>query len=92
MRKESMIYSIVYHTTNYGKKKERLKRVTSAAIMFPIVAGIFIFANNYVMDIAMCVLSIFCLYEYFHCFRSTEKANPSSWLGYISSVLIILHT
>ena len=71
------------------KKKERLKRVTSAAIMFPIVAGIFIFANNYVMDIAMCVLSIFCLYEYFHCFKSTEKANPSSWLGYISSVLII---
>lgn len=71
------------------KKKERLKRVTSAAIMFPIVAGIFIFANNYIMDIAMCVLSIFCLYEYFHCFKSTEKANPSSWLGYISSVLII---
>ncbi len=70
------------------KKKENVKRILSALIGFPLVLVIFIFANNIWMDIAVSILSIICVYEYFKCFEQSKKYNPSSWIAYIVSVLI----
>lgn len=70
------------------KKGINVKRILSALIGFPLVVVIFIFANNICMDVAVSILSIICMYEYFKCFGQSKKYNPSSWLGYIVSVLI----
>ncbi len=70
------------------KKKIDVKRILSGLIGFPLVLVIFIFANNICMDIAVSILSIICMYEYFRCFSQNKKYNPSSWIGYIVSVLI----
>lgn len=74
------------------KKKIDLKRITSALIGFPLVLVIFLLANNLVMDIAVAILSMICVYEYSRCFRETKKANPSSWLMYLVSALIIIES
>ena len=64
-------------------------RFLSSVFLFPIIACILIFANNLVMDITVCVISIIALYEYFNCFKMTNKAKPNEWLGMFVSVLII---
>lgn len=74
------------------KKKINIKRVLSALIGFPLVLVIFLLANNLVMDIAVAMLAIICIYEYCRCFKNTKKANPSSWLMYIISALIIVES
>lgn len=71
-----------------NKKKIDVKRVLSAIIGFPLVLVIFIFANNICLDIAVSILSIICVYEYFKCFSQNKKYNPSSWIAYIISILI----
>ncbi len=72
------------------KKTGLLTRVISALLGFPLVLVVFIFANDLIFDIIISALSIMCMYEYFTCFKNENKANPSTWLGYIISVLIIL--
>ena len=72
------------------KKKSLITRVISACLGFPLVLVVFIFANKIVFDIIISALSIICLYEYFTCFQNGKKANPSTWLGYIFCVLIVL--
>lgn len=59
------------------------KRTISSAVILPVMVLLLIFANNIVMDIFLAVLSTLCFYEYSRCFKKTQKANPSSWLGYI---------
>ena len=59
------------------------KRTISSAIILPVMVLLLIFANNIVMDIFLAALSTLCFYEYSRCFKKTNKANPSSWLGYI---------
>ena len=71
-----------------NKKKIDVKRVLSAIIGFPLVLVIFIFANNICLDIAVSILSIICVYEYFKCFLHSKKYNPSSWIAYIICILI----
>ena len=40
------------------------------------------------MDIFTAIIACISMYEYFHCFKSTKKANPSQYLGYIFCILI----
>lgn len=72
------------------KKRGLLTRVISAVLGFPLVLVVFIFANQVIFNIIISALSIICLYEYYTCFKNGKKANPSAWLGYIVSVLLIL--
>ena len=60
-----------------------IKRVTTALIGFPLVVLVLIINNIYIVDIAFSIIAILALYEYFHAFKSTEKANPVEWVGYI---------
>ncbi len=72
------------------KKKDLLTRVISAVLGFPLVLIIFIFANDIVFSVAIGMLSIICLYEYFNGFKINKKANPSSWLGYLVCIILVL--
>ena len=71
------------------KKKINYKRLMSGLIGFPLIAVLLIFANNTVMDVAMAVISMVGLYEYYNCFKSTKKASQSMWYGMIVSLLLI---
>ena len=72
------------------KKKELITRVISALVGFPLVLIIFIFANNVVFGIAISLLTIICLYEYYNGFKINKKANPSSWIGYLASIILLI--
>ena len=65
-----------------------LKRIISALIGFPIVVLLLIFGNTYVIDAVIAVLALISMYEYTKCFKSTKKANPISWVGYIVCLII----
>lgn len=71
------------------KKKFDYKRLISGLVLFPVAAAILIFANDIVMSIAMAIVSIISLYEYYNCFRVGGKANPSMWYGMLVSILLI---
>lgn len=69
-----------------------LKRIVSSVILFPIVAAIFIFGNKYVVDVFISIVAIMSLHEFYKAFRTGEKANPISWIGYIAAAMIsIIH-
>lgn len=63
-----------------------IKRVTSAIIGFPVVAAILIWGNKYVVDIALSIVAIMSLYEYFHAVK--QKAKPIQWIGYVAAICI----
>lgn len=63
-------------------------RLLSGLILFPIVAIILIFGNNYVVDIAISIIAIMSLHEFYKAFRHGKKANPVSWIGYFAAILI----
>ena len=65
-----------------------LKRVSSAMIGFPIVAVILVFGNKYLVDIAVSIIAILSLHEYFHCFKEQEKNKNLGWIAYISALSI----
>ena len=73
------------------KKSKNIKRIMSGLIGFPIIALILIFSNDLVMDIALAVISIIGTYEFFKCFKSKEKANPSKWYAMIISACFFKH-
>lgn len=67
-----------------------VKRVTTALIGFPLVALVLILGNIYIVDIAFSIIAILSLYEYFNAFKSTGKAKPIEWVGYILAAAISL--
>lgn len=71
------------------KKTKKLQRLLSGVVLFPIVALILIFANNFQIDILLALVSIMCMYEYANCFKTGGKAHPSKWYLYFVSVLLM---
>ncbi len=52
------------------------KRIASALVGFPLVAIILIFGNKYLVDIAVSIIAILSLHEYFHSFKEqTQNKN-----------------
>lgn len=67
-----------------------IKRFATALIGFPIVAGIFILGNKYVVDILFAVIAALSLHEYNNALKL--KAKPVLWLGYCACALIgVIH-
>ena len=64
----------------------KLKRMLSGLIGFPIVALIFIYANTYIIDAFIAVISIVAMYEYLKCLSVDYK--PVKWIAYIPCLLI----
>lgn len=69
-------------------EKEKITRILTSVIGLPFITALLIFANTAVMDIFTAIIALISMYEYFHCFKSTNKANPSEFLGYILCLLI----
>src|SRR5574344_1828822 len=69
-------------------KGKTIARYLTAIIGLPLIACGLIFANTLAMDCAVAIVAIISMYEYFNCFKSTGKANPSEWYGYIICILI----
>jgi len=72
------------------KKTKKIQRFLSGVILFPIVALIFIFANDIELDILLAIVSVMCVYEYANCYKTGNKAHPSKWYLYLISLLIIV--
>lgn len=62
------------------------KRVLSSLLGFPLVVALLVFGNKYVVDCAIAVIAIICMYEFYHAF--SNKAKPIKWVGYVSGALI----
>lgn len=62
-----------------------LKRVTSALLGLPMVIVVLLLGNKYVIDVAMAIVAIISLQEYFNAFK---EYKPIRWIGYLIAVLI----
>jgi len=62
-----------------------VKRVTSALLGFPLVIIVLLFGNKYIIDVAMAIVAIISLQEYFNAFKDYK---PIKWIGYIIASLI----
>lgn len=65
-----------------------IKRFLSGIVLFPIFAIVMIFGDKYLIDIAISIIAIMCLHEFYKAFR--EKAKPIEWVGYIAAAAIAL--
>ena len=63
-----------------------MKRITSGLLGFPIVVLILLIGNKYVVDIALAVIAIFAIDEYFNAISKISK--PVRWLGYLCCISI----
>ena len=70
------------------KRAKTIKRTITGVITLPVLAIILIFSNTIIMDIFTAIIACISMYEYFHCFKSTNKANPSQYLVCIYCILI----
>ena len=62
-----------------------LKRVTSALLGFPIVVIVLLLGNKYVIDVALSIVAIITLQEYYNAF---SKYKPIKWIGYLAAFSI----
>ena len=65
-----------------------LKRFLTAIIGLPLIILMLIFANKYVIDAILMIVTFICMDEYFHVIK--EVCNPIKWIGYLSTVLVFL--
>ena len=65
---------------------ENLKRVSSALLGFPMVIVVLLFGNKYVIDVALAIVALISLHEYFNAFSKNYK--PIQWLGYLLAICI----
>ena len=63
-----------------------MKRITSGLLGFPIVVLILLIGNKYVVDIALSIIAMFAIDEYFNAISKVSK--PVRWLGYLCCISI----
>lgn len=61
---------------------ENFKRVVSGLLGFPLVLAIFIIGNKQVVDIALAIIALLAMNEYFNAVQ--KVCNPVRWIGYLS--------
>ncbi len=60
-----------------------LKRVTSALLGLPMVIIVLLLGNKYIIDVALSIVAIISLQEYFNAFSSYK---PIKWLAYLFAI------
>lgn len=65
---------------------ENIKRIISVLLGFPLVVIIFLIGNKLVVDIALAIVAIIGMSEYFNAISKVSK--PVKWVGYISCLSI----
>lgn len=69
-----------------------VKRVVSGLVLFPLVVVLLVFGNKYIVDVAVSIIAIMSLHEFYKAFRTGNKANPIDWIGYLAAAMIsIIH-
>lgn len=63
-----------------------IKRITSGLLGFPLVLIIFLLGNKIVVDIALAIIALLAMNEYFNSVK--KVANPVKWIGYLSCLSI----
>ena len=61
------------------------KRITSTILGLPMVIVVLLLGNKYVIDIALAIVAMIALHEYFNAF---SKYKPIKWLGYLAAFSI----
>lgn len=71
----------------YKGKREKMKRILSGAVIFATVLVVFILGNTYVVDIALCLVALRCVYELSNAF---EKKGYSAirWVAYLACIVL----
>ncbi len=64
------------------------KRITSGLLGFPLVLIILIIGNNIVVGVALTIIAMLAMNEYFNAI--SKVAKPVKWIGYLSCVSITL--
>lgn len=62
-----------------------IKRITSTVLGLPMVIVVLLFGNKYIIDIALAIVAMISLHEYYNAF---SKYKPIKWLGYLSAISI----
>ena len=62
-----------------------LKRLSSAILGLPMVIIVLLLGNKYVIDVALSIVAIISLHEYYNAF---SKYKPIKWIGYLACILI----
>lgn len=65
-----------------------MKRITSGLLGFPLVVIILLIGNKYIVDIALAIVAILAMSEYFH--AVSKVCTPIKWLGYAACLSIAL--
>ena len=65
-----------------------IKRITSGLLGFPLVLIVLLIGNVYVVDVALAIIAILAMDEYFNAI--TKIAKPVRWIGYLSCISIAL--
>ena len=53
---------------------ENIKRITSGLLGFPLVLAIFLIGNKYVVDVALSIIALLAMNEYFNAI--SKVSNP----------------
>ena len=61
------------------------KRITSALLGLPMVIIVLLLGNKYVIDVAMAIIAVISLHEYYNAFK---EYKPIKWIGYLSAISI----
>lgn len=75
--KQSKYFSREIANLGQNKRKElqknmNIKRFISGMVLFPIVAIIIVFGNKYIVDIAVSIVAIMSLHEFYKAFRTSR--------------------
>lgn len=63
-----------------------LKRIASALIGFPGVVAILVLANNYIVDVAISIVAIIAMHEFYN--AVAKESKPIRWIGYLACISI----
>ncbi len=63
-----------------------IQRITSSLLGFPLVLIIFLLGNKIVVDVALAIIALLSMNEYFNAIKKVAK--PVYWVGYISCLSI----
>ena len=67
-----------------------IKRITSGILGFPLVLIILLIGNKYIVDIALAIIALLSMNEYFNAVQ--KVSNPVRWVGYLSCLSIaVIH-
>lgn len=67
-----------------------IKRLTSSLLGFPLVVIVFLFGNKIVVDIALSIIALLSMNEYFNAI--SKVSEPVKWIGYLTCLSIaVIH-